>query len=129
MNLLAALSVGIPLFLFNTPLSYILRSAIVYWSLLLASLLFPWIAFEIVQNDLGKCDVMWFVTTINSTIELILYKVFDRIILKTKGRHLYFYWRGRNYMPLSESWLDLIFQLLLTGIPILWFWIGQAIFE
>jgi hypothetical protein len=129
MNLLAALSVVIPLFLFNTPLSYILRSAIVYWSLLLASLLFPWIAFEIVQNDLGKYDVMWFVTTINSTIELILYKVFDRITLKTKDRHLYFYWRGRNYLSLSESWLDLIFQLLLTGIPILWFWIGQAIFE
>ncbi len=128
MNVLAALAVIIPLVLFTTPLSYILRSEIVYWSMLLASLLFPWIAYEIVQNDLGKYDVFWFVAAVNSTIVLGLYKLFDRFMLKIKGRHLFISWRG-HYLHTDDSWLDVIFQIVLMVVPALWFWVGQALFK
>jgi len=128
MYTLGAFAVLIPLVLFMTPLSYILRSGIVYWSLLLASLLFPWIAFEIVQNDLGKYDAVWFMTAINMTAVLVLYKLFDRIILKTKDRHLFLYWRGRSSFPPNESLLDMFFQFFLMILPVCWIWIGQAIF-
>lgn len=128
MNVLAAIVVVIPLLMFTTPLSYILRSEIVYWSLLLASLLFPWIAFEIVQNGLWKYDLMWFLVTMNATIALVLYKLFDRIILKIKGRRLFFFWRGHS-LPMEESWLDAVFQVFLMMLPLLWIFIGKAVFQ
>lgn len=128
MNVLAALVIIIPLILFLTPISMILRSEIVYWSLLLTSLLFPWIAFEIVRNGLGNYDLMWFLATVNSTIVLGLYKLFDRFILKTKGRHLFISWKG-HYLHTDDSWLDLIFQIILMMIPVLWIGIWKWIFE
>jgi hypothetical protein len=128
MNALVTLVVAIPLVLFNSPLSYILRSEIVYWAMLLVSLLFPWIAYEIIQNDLGKYDVFWFVTTVNMTTCLGLYKLFDQIILKLYNRHLFISWKG-HYLHKNESWLDLIMQLILILLPAIWFWIGVAIFK
>lgn len=127
MNQLCALVVGIPLVLFITPFFYILRSELVYWALLLISLLFPWIAFEIVRNDLWNYDVIWFVTSINSTTLLVLYKLFDRLILKLFDRPLFITWRG-HYLPMNEGWLDLFFQLLLIALPAFWFGIGSWIF-
>jgi len=117
----------IPIILFVTPVAVILRSGIIYWSLLLGSLLFPWIAFEIVQNDLGIYDANWFVVTASLTTDLGLYKLFDKCILKMKGRHLFIAWRHHT-LPLKESWLDLIFQYILIFLPLFLLLIGREIF-
>ncbi len=128
MDHLLEIVVLIPIILFVTPIAVILRSGIVYWSLLSGSLLFPWIAFEIVQNDLGIYDVNWFVVTVGLTTDLSLYKLFDKYILKIKGRHLFITWR-RHTLPLKESWLDLIFQYILIFLPLIFLLIGGVAFK
>lgn len=73
----------------------ILRSEIVYWSLfLVASLLFPCLAYLIVQNGLGNYDVAWFITAIGLTSTLLMYKLFDQLVLKLFDRHLFITWKG-----------------------------------
>lgn len=127
MNELSSFVLIFPLILFITPIAAILRSEIVYWSMLLASLLFPWIAFEIVQNGLGDYNGTWFETTVSPTAVLLLYKLFDRIILKLFGRHLFITWRG-HYLSMNEGWLDILLQVILIFSPVAWFWMGEAVF-
>ena len=123
-----AIVILIPIILFVTPVSAILKSGMIYWSLLLASLLFPWIAFEIVQHDLGIYDENWFVVSVSLTTALWLYKLFDRCILKLKGRPLFITWRHHT-LPLKESWLDLIFQYILIFLPLTFLLIGRKFFH
>ncbi|MNK05396.1 hypothetical protein D3C87_232780 [compost metagenome] len=116
----------IAIILFMTPISRVLRSEIVYWSCLIASLLFPWIAYEVVRNELGTYDVNWFVSTITLTTLLLLYKLFDNYILRTRGRNLFIAYRG-HHLGMKEGWLDLIFQFILIFLPLIWFFIGKVI--
>lgn len=119
MNELSSFVLIFPFILFITPIAAILRSEIVYWSMLLASLLFPWIAFEIVQNGLGDYNGKWFETTVSPTAVLLLYKLF--------GRHLFITWRG-HYLSMNEGWLDILLQVILIFSPVAWFWMGEAVF-
>lgn len=128
MKTLFAIVLVIPIILFIIPLFFVLRSEIVYWSLLLASLLFPWIAYEIVQNNLGEYNVEWFVVSISTTTVLGLYKLFDWIILKLFGRHVRLFWQRREF-PKNAEWIDLIMKVILISLPIIWFWIGRTIFK
>lgn len=128
MNQLFSIAFIVPVILFIAPIGVVLRSEIVYWSMLVASLLFPWIAYEIVENNLGTYDVKWFVSTVTLPALFLLYKLFDRCILKLKGRHLFLAWKG-YHLPTNESWLDLIFQIFLMMSPLVWFEIGKWIFD
>ena len=128
MNILSGIVTAIPIFLFVSPIAVILRSKIVYWSLLVASLLFPWIAYLIVRNGLGSYDAAWFITTVGLTTTLLMYKLFDLLILKVFDRHLFISWNN-NYPPLNQGWLDIPLQFILIFSPVFWFWIGKAIFN
>lgn len=127
MNQLFSIVFILPIILFVIPIGFVLRSEIVFWSVLLTSLLFPWIAYEIVQNDLGKYDLYWFVVSVSPTTLMCLYKLFDWVILKLYKRHFFITWKG-NYLPLKEGWLDLIMQFVLIFSTQIWFWVGKAIF-
>jgi len=127
MNQLFSIVFILPIVLFVIPLGFVLRSEIVFWSALFASLLFPWIAYEIVQNDLGNYDLYWFVASVSPTTLLFLYKLFDWVILKLYNRHLFITWKGYS-LPIKEGWLDLIMQFVLISSTLIWFWVGKAIF-
>jgi hypothetical protein len=64
----------------------------------------------------------------------ILYKVFDKIILTTKGRHIYFYTKLNSFLfvdPESNdaTYTEFIIQMFLCFFPIIiWIIVGNLIF-
>lgn len=96
-----------------------------YVLFLLIALLFPWITFELVMNDLGtQNDVFYLGATFSPLVFMIQYTLFDRIIRKKYDRHLYIVIH-RNYHSFKGDWLDLFFQLVLTFSPLVLLQFGR----
>lgn len=128
MNQLFAFICVTPFFLFGLPsVSFILRFEIVYWPLLAVSLIFPWISYELVQNNLGNYDEYWFVSTVTLPVLMLLYKLFDNYMLRIKKRHLFTLWSARN-LPINEGWTDILMQVILIVSPLFWLLIGAVVF-
>ncbi len=112
-----------------TPAYYLLRGYFLYYLFLGISLLFPWIAYELMSNGLEPCNTSLLVAAFSPLLFMILFKWFDKIIQKRYNRHLYFHFKGYYFGSFRESWLDLIFQLSLSFSPFLIALIGKLIFS
>ncbi|WP_343606717.1 hypothetical protein [Fluviicola sp.] len=108
-----------------TPAHYLLRAYFMYVLFLLISLLFPWITFELIINDLGSWNDPYYLgATFIPLSFMMLYKLFDSIIRKRYDRHLHIVFH-RNYAGFKGEWLDLFFQLILLFSPLVFIPLGK----
>ena len=108
-----------------TPFYKYLRNSNVYFALLFLSFL-PIIYLAIRFTDFTF--IPQFTAILNPLSNLLLYKLFDNIILKKYKRHIYFYRKySTDIESIESTWLEFLFQMILFSSPLLLAWLGKSI--